>query len=169
MYNIFILLLLIFKWVHCIPTRCLTDSEGAAKNKPCAFPFVFKNKLFEKCTDFEDPDGKNWCSTKTDTNNNHVSGKGNWGYCREVCLETITDHAKETKEQNCLTTEDSPIKGRPCAFPFIYKGQKYFECTSVEDPNNRSWCSIKTDENDIHVKGKNTWGYCQEYCHLALF
>ena len=90
MYNIFIPLLLIFKWVHCIPTRCLTDSEGAAKNKPCAFPFVFKNKLFEKCTDFEDLDGKNWCSTKTDTNNNHVSGKGNWGYCREVCLETTT-------------------------------------------------------------------------------
>ena len=159
MYNIVIpLFLFIFKGVHCLPTQCLTDSEGAAKNKLCAFPFIFKNKVFEKCTDFEDPDGKNWCSTKTDQDNNHISGKGNWGYCRDICLETIG--------QNCLTTEDSPMKDQPCAFPFIYKGQKYFECTSVEDPDNRSWCSIKTDENENHVKGKNTWGYCQENCHL---
>lgn len=65
---------------------CRTTTDGPKKNKPCAFPFFFSGKLRTSCITDTDPDGRYWCSTLTDANNNHVGGKGEWGYCPSSCL-----------------------------------------------------------------------------------
>jgi hypothetical protein len=28
--------------------------------KPCVFPFAYNNRVFNSCTDFNDPDGRAW-------------------------------------------------------------------------------------------------------------
>ena len=57
----------------------------------------------------------------------------------------------------CVTT-----KGDKCVFPFTYKDVKYEACTEV-DGGGKAWCSMSTDENGIHHKGK--YGYCiMEVC-----
>ena len=32
---------------------------------------------------------RSWCSTKVDSNNRHIGGEGNWGYCDDNCETTI--------------------------------------------------------------------------------
>jgi len=44
--------------------------------------------------------------------------------------------------------------GQPCVFPFIYRGQTYHSCTTV-DRGNKKWCA-KTSNFD---QGR-IWGYC---------
>ena len=64
----------------------------------------------------------------------------------------------------CLTTDDSPKKKIPCKFPFKLKGKTYNTCTTATDPDNKNWCSTKTDSNGKHMRGQ--WGYCDQNCPL---
>ena len=57
---------------------------------------------------------------------------------------------------NCITES-----GIPCSFPFYYQGIRYDSCTTVNDINDKHWCSIQTDTNGQHRAGTDTWGYCQ--------
>ena len=43
-----------------------------------------------------------------------------------------------------------------CMFPWIYKGEKYWDCAQPDE--NAPWCSTKTDESDNHITGH--WGFC---------
>ena len=70
---------------------CSFTVGGANPNKPCAFPFKFKGQQYRTCTDYSDPDGKFWCSTKVDRNGKHVGKAGEWGYCAEGCTESTVD------------------------------------------------------------------------------
>ena len=45
------------------------------------FPFKYGGVLYNECTKVEDT--KLWCSTKTDSGNNHQTG--NWGHCAPDC------------------------------------------------------------------------------------
>ena len=51
-----------------------------------------------------------------------------------------------------LTTEGNS-KGRPCLFPFTYKGRVHYSCLPTDD--NKSWCST-TENFDVH----GLWGIC---------
>ena len=62
-------------------TGCKVTS-GEHKNKPCVFPFIYVKVPYNKCTTIHN-DGKPWCSTKTDENDNHI--KSHWGNCSEKC------------------------------------------------------------------------------------
>ena len=62
--------------------RTTSDSPSPSRNVPCSFPFRFKGRLRRACITEEDPDGRHWCSTKTEANFDHIPGKGFWGYCR---------------------------------------------------------------------------------------
>ena len=44
---------------------------------------MYSGKTYNECINVNDPDGKFWCSTKVDTNGNHV--KSYWGYCGQNC------------------------------------------------------------------------------------
>ena len=83
--------------------RCLTSREGPRNgaNKPCAFPFEFQGRLRNSCITDLDPDGRLWCSTKTDQSNKHVGGQGHWGYCPKNC------------EMGCRTDPECP-QDRAC-------------------------------------------------------
>jgi len=69
---------------------CTVIEEKSQSEKKCQFPFIFKGRLFSACTtvtgtndEGEYEHGTPWCSTKTDDNNNHISGQGVYGDCVE--------------------------------------------------------------------------------------
>ena len=74
-----IILLIIFTAQVCSDRLCKTNDEGPVKNASCVFPFKYREKTFNFCTDFDDAVGKLWCSTKVKQEGVHI--KGNWGYC----------------------------------------------------------------------------------------
>ena len=63
---------LIFLLIPNAISDCVVKNDKTNIEKPCVFPFTFtyergsitRNKTFNSCTNFEDPDGKFWCSTK---------------------------------------------------------------------------------------------------------
>ena len=67
--------------------QCLTTNEGPTNgtNKPCDFPFEYQGQLRATCITDLDPDGRFWCSTKTDHDRKHIPGQGHWGLCRKNC------------------------------------------------------------------------------------
>jgi len=68
------------------PTGCATVS-GADPGQSCVFPFRYGGTLYNECI-FEGNapgDTEPWCSTLTDSNDDHVGGQGNWGFCASDC------------------------------------------------------------------------------------
>ena len=67
---------------------CMTKSRGNNPSKPCKFPFKLNNgNVHDSCTTDQDTEGKLWCSTKVDSNGDHV--RGHWGHCGENCQTDI--------------------------------------------------------------------------------
>ena len=69
---------------------CITTS-GPDPNKPCIFPFKFRNVTYNTCTTSGNEAGntKAWCSTKVDNLGKHIgNGQGNWGDCESKCQES---------------------------------------------------------------------------------
>ena len=60
----------------------------------------------------------------------------------------------------CSTTEEGPVKGECCVFPFLYKSESHHSCVEVED--GRAWCSTAVDSQGGYLPGQ--WGYCGEDC-----
>ena len=73
--------------------NCRVIEEGTGKIVHCVFPFKIGGKMFNNCTHDFDPDGKFWCSTKTNSSTSeHVPGNNFWGFCEEklcsgICAE----------------------------------------------------------------------------------
>jgi len=152
--------ILIISYINQTKAACMTE-EG----DPCVFPFKDGSKSYSVCVKHKD---RYWCSIK-----NKADGKyEKWGYCPEggTCpLEG--EHAgpvsncKTTSGKSCtfpFKTACVDTKGNKCVFPFTYKDVKYTECTD-KDGGGKKWCSLSTDENGMHQKGK--YGYCiMEVC-----
>ncbi|XP_052404337.1 macrophage mannose receptor 1b isoform X2 [Carassius gibelio] len=45
--------------------------------------------------------------------------------------------------------------GRPCQFPFLYENKWYADCTKIDTPDQRLWCSVETNYGENQL-----WGYC---------
>jgi hypothetical protein len=52
--------------------------------------------------------------------------------------------------------------GRSCVFPFRFRDVTYSKCTPFTDPDNKPWCSTKTDSSGKHTKG--SWAHCGAGC-----
>ena len=65
----------------------MTKSRGNTPSEPCKFPFKLSGNVHNSCTTEKDPEGKLWCSTKVDSNGDHV--RGHWGHCEENCQTDI--------------------------------------------------------------------------------
>ena len=79
--------------------NCTVKEISSGNEKPCVFPFIYKGKAHNICTDQDDPDGLSWCSTETDENGVHVGQKGLWGHCEnEECEKTVLDDEEEVKQ-----------------------------------------------------------------------
>lgn len=139
------------------PDDCLTES-GKIIGKKCIFPFKFNEKIFFGCTKEYDPDGRLWCSTKVELNNEHIAG--NWGYCNNKCPNDAIP-TKSPTSNTCLTLGGQVI-GKPCIFPFILNNKIYNSCTDILDSSGNYWCSTKVDIYGKHITGN--WGYCNNFC-----
>lgn len=129
------------------PSTCQTLDRT-----PCIFPFVFRNVQYNTCTTDHDPNGQPWCSTRTEPNTNkHLSGF--WGNCD-----------MSTCDPTCVM---KTVEGKNCVFPFVFKGIIHNECTSVDDPQSKRWCSTKVDPNtNEHVAKDGNWGHCVMNCPI---
>ena len=67
---------------------CITNS-GPSSGKKCIFPFIYRGDTYTKCIRINGQSDRSWCSTKVDSNNRHIGGEGNWGYCDDNCETTI--------------------------------------------------------------------------------
>merc|ERR1712008_505036 len=64
--------------------KCKTVG-GPSANQPCIFPFKWNGKNYNSCPVDSDDTNETWCSTKTDSNGNHITGQGLWGHCGPKC------------------------------------------------------------------------------------
>jgi len=65
-------------------SRCLTNG-GKNPFAPCVFPFTYDGVTYFGCPkDLFEAD-KRWCSTKTDSKGNHVTGQNEYGFCSPNC------------------------------------------------------------------------------------
>ena len=71
---------------------CEVIEQGTNSIVPCSFPFILDERRFDNCTDYQDPNGELWCSTKTDTKTlEHIGGNGHWGFCtNDYCPKATT-------------------------------------------------------------------------------
>ena len=58
-------------------------------------------------------------------------------------------------------TDPSDPTPKPCQFPFILDNQIFYGCTLYDTDDNKTWCSVNTDENHNHLK---SWGHCDGTC-----
>ena len=79
-----------------------------------------------------------------------------------VAISNTNSYAPYLLDFECFT-ESGPETGKPCAFPFTYKGNTYEKCTEIE--HDQFWCSTEVDDNGVHVSGK--WGNCGKECNLG--
>lgn len=77
---------------------------------------------------------------------------GSHGKCAQglACLKTCTA---------CRTLGTNP---EPCVFPFVYDGNDYDSCTSVDAAEGAVWCATQVDSNGTVLDGR--WGDCSVGC-----
>ena len=114
------------------------------KGEACKFPFTYQGTEYNQCTTVAN-NGVPWCSTAT-----------GWGNCQQSCTSSLTTGGWDFFESDtyrnisgCLTLTTT---GEACTFPFTYKGNVYYGCTSVAN-NGVPWCSTATG-----------WGTCDKSC-----
>ena len=71
------LLFLLFQ----LTSSCEVRQQSNDQTTPCQFPFILGNTTYYGCTSHLDPEGKLWCSTKTNDQSEHIGQKSFWGYC----------------------------------------------------------------------------------------
>ncbi len=59
--------------------------SGPNPNADCVFPFNYKGRQYNGCPVDPDDSSKRWCSTKVDSDGNHVGGQGQYGHCGRGC------------------------------------------------------------------------------------
>ena len=71
-------------------------------------------------------------------------------------------NASSALEQNetCITESGQDV-GKPCLFPFEYKGILFSECPRVAN-DDKSWCSTDNHDNGT----SRNWGYCGLNCPM---
>ena len=63
-------------------TSCNVKEYGTSMIKPCVFPFKYRGKTYNHCTNEGFYDGLFWCSTLTNIETKeHMEGAGFWGFC----------------------------------------------------------------------------------------
>ncbi|CAL4169889.1 unnamed protein product, partial [Meganyctiphanes norvegica] len=62
----------------------------------CQFPFIYIGVTHTTYTAVNDPEGKLWCSTKTDSKNNHITGGNFFKHCTSANLVPSVVHGEWT-------------------------------------------------------------------------
>ena len=149
------------------PTSCTTVS-GADPGEACVFPFRFNGVLYNECAFDGNAPGETepWCSTLTNSNDDHQGGQGRWGFCSSECPVVSTT---TTLSPAGCTTVGGGDPGKACVFPFRFRGTLFNRCTLVGNAPGETepWCSTLTNSNDDHQGGQGRWGFCSPTCPAA--
>ena len=68
--------------------------DGSKVGAECVFPFKYRGTMYKECIMIDDK--QPWCSTKTDSQDNHMLDQGEWGHCSSECL---SDEGKQWENQ----------------------------------------------------------------------
>jgi len=63
------------------PDTCAVSNSG----KECIFPFTYFGVTYNGCVEDSSNPGLRWCSTKVDSDGNHVLRQNEFGYCAANC------------------------------------------------------------------------------------
>ena len=74
----------------------------------CSFPFIYKNKTYNKCTVFTDNSCLRWCATLVDSNNMYIENSGLWGYCDLLCPVNYEETCRDKKKVPMFHGEFNP-------------------------------------------------------------
>jgi len=77
---------------YCYESECTTTSGSRDAFANCVFPFTYDGVTHTGCAKWVwggQNRGKFWCSTQTDSNGNHVNGRGKFGICNCNACECI--------------------------------------------------------------------------------
>ena len=55
--------------------------------KPCIFPFKWKGRQYDQCTDKNAKNGESWCAVRVNKNNMKVNKRDRWT-CKKGCPGT---------------------------------------------------------------------------------
>jgi peroxidase len=64
------------------------------------------------------------------------------------------------RQIGCVTISGQKV-GLPCQLPFVYNGVARNGCIIDQDPEQKPWCSTRTN-GGVHVQGN--WGHCGNGC-----
>jgi len=63
---------------------CTTTSDSVDPGTKCVFPFIYEGVEHFGCP-MDPENNRRWCSTETNENGEHVSGKDKYGFCSDTC------------------------------------------------------------------------------------
>ena len=81
-----------------VPLSCKTVS-GPKPGRDCIFPFKWNGQTFNSCPVDPDDKSKRWCSTKVDSNGNHVPNQNEYGHCGSFCPAHIESPRSPTQSK----------------------------------------------------------------------
>ncbi|XP_060137515.1 epididymal sperm-binding protein 1-like isoform X1 [Zootoca vivipara] len=158
------------------------ENGGNDGGAPCVLPFVYKRQTFYTCIDQDTKHKDFWCATTGDFDKDWK-----WSYCadtiRNICVfpfvykdvsyssctmrndkhmwcATSVDHDSRRMNgwKHCKTKEyGGNDGGRPCAFPFVFRGETFHTCINDDSQIIFSWCAT-TGSYDKDKK----WSYCAD-------
>eukprot|EP00096_Caligus_rogercresseyi_P009344 TRINITY_DN3157_c0_g1_i3.p1 TRINITY_DN3157_c0_g1~~TRINITY_DN3157_c0_g1_i3.p1 ORF type:complete len:187 (+),score=6.56 TRINITY_DN3157_c0_g1_i3:58-561(+) len=111
----------------------------------CLFPFKFMEVSYDECTNVGFGNTM-WCATKR-TQSGEVTA---YGVCSDSCPRTST-----IGPDVC-----GSLEGQRCVFPFVYKGNTYNGCTTL-DNSGRPWCATSINPS---TKEYVNYGECNKAC-----
>ncbi|XP_037786275.1 epididymal sperm-binding protein 1-like [Penaeus monodon] len=118
------------EWDVCNADQGLQEIVLTVSGKSCVFPFLYKKKWLSKCVDgLQGP----WCPTSLTEQGEPLDNDTCW-------LDKGYQRVEVTEE------------GRPCVFPFTYKGKRHYTCMGSGD----TWCATRVGE-DLEPQA---WGMC---------
>ena len=120
-----------------------TERECTTSGERCVFPFRFKGVLNTECSLQGSPPA--WCSTKTDSNDNHISNGGHWGDCAPCPTVSITTAPSKSTRMAC--NQGGCYSSEWCRCPL----------SSRKDCIKEDWICDGTEDCDDH-------GEDEKYC-----
>ena len=81
-----------------VSLACKTVS-GPNPGRDCIFPFKWNGQTFNSCPVDSDDKSKWWCSTKVDSNGNHVPNQNEYGHCGSSCPAHIDTSQSPTQSK----------------------------------------------------------------------
>ncbi|XP_037780098.1 uncharacterized protein LOC119576459 [Penaeus monodon] len=133
----------------------LADERRTTDGLVCVFPFWHQGRWFKDCTRTdaeEDP----WCATEIDAHGAVLKA----GKCRQdTAVAGQTCKARVGMENDADRGDDvatETASGVPCVFPFVHRGRRYCQCTSVDE--RAPWCATRVDGARRVIAG----AYCTE-------